>query len=287
MLNRTRIARLLPIFCLVLLSQGALAQNDEVVITSEQLSEQVHVLYGRGGNMLLFAGAERTFLVDDQLQPLSEKIQAKIAEITSRPVDFVLNTHYHGDHTGGNENFGESGAIVFAHDHTRTLMQEARYNVVFDREGEASKAEDLPIVTFSENMHFHIDGHDIEAIHAPSAHTGGDTVVKIPSLDIGGRVSGVIAACEAVLATAGAETKIVPGHGVLTDRAGLQRYVDLLKEFQGKAQAALAAGQTLEEFVAMKISADYDEPWGEPWLDGDQISKIVYLSEQEDAADGD
>jgi glyoxylase-like metal-dependent hydrolase (beta-lactamase superfamily II) len=304
MLNGRTARALLPLLAPTLLSHFATAQQDNVVIESERLAAKVHVLYGRGGNMLLFAGEERTFLVDDQLEPLSEKIQAQIATITPRPVDFVLNTHYHGDHTGGNENFGRSGAVIFSHDHTRELMQEARFNVVFDTEGEVAKPEDLPIVTFSEDMHFHIDGVDIEVFHIPRAHTSGDAVVRLPSLDIihmgdvffnglypyvdisaGGRVSGVLAACEALLATAEDETKIVPGHGKATDRAGLGFYVEMLKEFQAKAQQALAAEESLETFVAKKISAAYDDPWAESWLTGDQISKIVYLSEQADLHD--
>ena len=129
MLIRTVFAALLLLHCAAF-AQG---QAQDVVIESEQIAENVYVLYGRGGNMMLFAGQERTFLVDDQIAPLSEKILAKIAELTDRPVDFVLNTHYHGDHTGGNEAFGKAGAVTFAHEHTRAIMQEGRYNEVFER----------------------------------------------------------------------------------------------------------------------------------------------------------
>ena len=181
-------------------------------------------------------------------------------------------------------------------------MLEGRYNEVFEREDEPADSANLPIITFTEGMHFHIDGHDIEAVHAPAAHTGGDSMVWIRSLNLvhmgdvffneaypfvdvsaGGRVSGVLAACEAVLATVDADTKIVPGHGRLSDRDGLKRYVALLEELQAKARESLAAGETVDEFVAKKVSAAHDDPWAEFWLTGDQISRIVYLSEREDA----
>lgn len=278
-----------------------LGQEQEVVIEATELAPGVHMLKGRGGNLLLCTGENGSFLVDDQYAPVTEKLQAKIQELGGGPVKFVLNTHYHGDHTGGNENFGKAGAIVVAQDNVRTRMLGTHQDEVFDRLYAGAPKGDLPVVTYSESIRFHWNGQEIHAFHIPPAHTDGDSFVHLPGANVlhmgdaffnglypfidvsaGGRVSGAIAACELALELSDENTKIVPGHGPVCGEAELIVFRDMLRDLQSKVQAGLAAGKSLETIQAEKPSAPYDERWGQAWLKADQIVKIVYLSEQKD-----
>ena len=296
--------RILASFALVTFAFVASAQQAEVVIEATELATGVYTLKGRGGNLLLCSGEDGSFLVDDQYAPLSAKIQAKIEELGAAPVKFVLNTHYHGDHTGGNENFGAAGAIVIAHDKVRTRMTESHQDEIFDRLIEAAPVANLPIVTFSESVRFHVNGEEIHAFHVAPAHTDGDSFVHLrranvlhmgdvffngqyPFIDVsgGGRVSGTISDCELALSLCDENTKIVPGHGAVGGKAELIAYRDMLKDLQAKIAAAIDAGKDLATLSAERPSAAYDERWGAAWVKGEQIVKMVYLSEQRDRAE--
>ena len=286
------------VFALLLcLALPAQAQMEDVVIETTPLTDSLHMLKGRGGNLVVCTGSDGIFLVDDQYAPLSEKIMAAVAEIQEGPVRFVLNTHWHGDHTGGNENFGETGSVIVAHDNVRARMSTDQFNEFFDRETKASPKGALPVVTFSDGLTFHMNNLTLEITHFAHAHTDGDAVVFFreanvihtgdivfhglyPFIDVdsGGSIDGVIAACEAILEMSDDATRIVPGHGPVIGRAEIVTYRDMLIEIRDRVAARIAAGDDLDAVLAAKPTADWDEELGHVWLTGDQVTELVYRS---------
>ncbi len=245
---------------------------DAVEITSEDLGGGVHVLFGRGGNIGLSVGDDGALLVDDQYAPLTERILAAVAEITDAPVRFVVNTHWHGDHTGGNENLGRAGSLIIAHENVRRRMNPADFADLVGRSEQAAP-EALPVVTFGHDVTLHWNGLAIEALHAPAAHTDGDSILffrganvvhmgdlffngAFPFIDVdsGGHIDGIIEAARLVAGQTDARTRIIPGHGPVTDRATLLAYAEALEAARERLSARVAAGQSEDE-----VAADYAE----------------------------
>jgi glyoxylase-like metal-dependent hydrolase (beta-lactamase superfamily II) len=274
----------------------ALAQPDfaKVEIKATKLSDTTYMLAGAGGNIGLSVGEDAVFLVDDQYAPLTDKIRAAIAAITPKPVRFVLNTHWHGDHVGGNENFGKAGAVVVAHENVRKRMSTRQFNDFFKQETLPSAAGALPIVTFTGTHTFHVNGEELRVLHMPNAHTDGDAVVHFLGSDVihmgdifwygiypfidnasGGSVAGTIAACDRVLAIASPNTKIIPGHGPLSDAAGLKEYRDMLATIAERVRRLLAEGKTVEQVAAAGVSAEWDEKWGKRFLKPDKFAEMI------------
>ncbi len=284
--------------CALAAAVPAIAQGmDDVQISATEVAGGVYMLTGRGGNLGLSVGEDFAFLVDDQFAPLTEKILAAVTKITDRPLRFVLNTHWHGDHTGGNENLGKAGVLIVAHDNVRARLSTEQFMAAFDRTVPPSPAKALPVVTFTDTVRFHVNGDTLHALHVPAAHTDGDSIVHIETADVihmgdvffngmypfvdlgsGGSVDGVIAAVERALALAGDGTKIIPGHGPLTDRAGLAAYRDMLKTIRERVAKLVAEGKTREEAVAAKPTADYDEKLGGGFIGPDVFAGTVYDS---------
>ena len=255
----------------LLLAVPAAAQDtdwDAVEITSEDLGNGIHVLFGQGGNIGVSAGPDGTLLVDDQYAPLTDKILAAVSDITDQPVRFVVNTHWHGDHTGGNENLGKAGAVVVAHENVRRRMNPEEFQNLVGRSEQAAP-EALPVVTFDDGVTLNWNGLRIEADHQPHAHTDGDSVIyfeganvvhmgdlffhgSFPFVDLnsGGSIDGVIAAAESVAARTDENTQIIPGHGQVTDRATLMAYAEALRGARGRIADRIAAGQSEEVVVA-------------------------------------
>jgi cyclase len=231
----------------------------KVEIKATKITDTTYMLAGAGGNLGLSVGEDAVFLIDDQFAPLTPKIQAAIAAITKQPVKFVLNTHWHYDHTGGNENFGKAGAIIVAHENVRKRMSTEQVIEFFKQPIKAAPKAALPVVTFNGAMSFHINGEEIRGIHVPRAHTDGDTIVHFLGSDVvhmgdvyfngyypfidysgGGTVEGVIAACDQVLGIVTDRTKIIPGHGPLSNKAELQAYRDMLVAISGRIRKMVA-----------------------------------------------
>jgi len=225
-------------------------------------------------------GEDGVFLVDDQFAPLTERIIAAIREVNDGPIRFVLNTHWHGDHTGGNENLGRAGVTIIAHDRVRATLAVDQITAS-GRDAPATAPEGLPVVTFNDSITFHLNGETVHAFHVPPAHTDGDAVVHFTKANVihsgdlvfigrypvidgahGGSVAGMIAGTERVMGMCDGDTKVIPGHGPLTDRAGVQRFHDMLVEVNRRLMPLAAAGKTLEEVVAAKPLADLDADWG-------------------------
>ncbi len=275
----------------------ALAQDfSKVEIKAQKLNDTTWMLVGAGGNMGLSVGEDAVFLIDDQYAPLAPKIKAAIAAITPKPVKFVLNTHFHFDHTGGNEALGKEGALIVAHDNVRRRLS-ADQLISFAgnsaRQAASPKAA-LPVITVPGAISFHINGEEVHAFHVPNAHTDGDLIVHFKGGDIvhmgdvffngsypfidagsGGSPLGMIAAFDRVLALAGEKTKIIPGHGPLADKAALQRTRDMLATLVGRIQAERRAGKTDEQIRAAKPTADFDEAWGKGFIKADQFVQLV------------
>lgn len=270
---------------------------DDVKIRAEKLTDGVHVLYGAGGNIGVSSGPDGVFLVDDQFAPLTDKIRAAVTALGGGAVRFVVNTHWHGDHTGGNENLGKAGAVIVAHDAVRRRMSVDQFMAGLDQTTPASPPAALPVVTFGEDVTFHLNGDEIHVFHVPPAHTDGDSFVHFRRADVlhvgdvwfngsypfvdlssGGSLDGVLAAIDRALALVGPKTRIIPGHGPVGSRDELTAYGAMLREARGRVAQRIAAGQTLEEVVAAKPMADHDETWGAGFIGPERFVSMVYRS---------
>lgn len=257
-------------------ASAAMAQMEDVTIEAQLVADGVYMLTGQGGNIGLSVGEDATFIIDDQFAPLTDKIVAAIAEVSERDVDYVLNTHWHYDHTGGNENFGKRGALILAHDNVHTRM-EAGQTMGSGRVIDPAPKEALPVITFNDQLSLHVNGQTITGHHVHHAHTDGDTIVYFkeanvihmgdtyfngmyPFIDLssGGNFNGVITAASTALALGNADTQIIPGHGPLAARADLQNYHDMLVVLRDRVSKMLDQGMDLEAIQAAKPTADYD-----------------------------
>ena len=273
------------------------AQQDSVRIQTIPVADGIYMLVGSGGNIGLAVGEDAIFLIDDQFAPLSQKITDAIRAVSDKPVRFLLNTHWHGDHTGGNENFGKAGVLIVAHDNVRQRMSVDQFIAQFNQKVPASPKAALPVITFSDVVTFHINGDDIHAIHVKNAHTDGDAVVHwqkanvmhmgdvffngmYPFIDLGsgGSINGMIAAVTAALGYANESTRIIPGHGALGGKADLAAFAAMLTSVRDNVQRLVAQKKTLEQVLGAKPSAAWDEKWGKGFMKPDDFVTTVYQS---------
>ncbi len=275
-----------------------MAQRDfsSIEIKTAKAADGVFMLEGAGGNIGLSTGADGAFVIDDQFAPLSAKILAAIKKQTDKPVAFLLNTHWHYDHTGGNEAFGAAGARIVAHDNVRKRLKEGLTRASGDVTPPAAAAA-LPIITFSDRVTFYWNGQEIEVFHPAPAHTDGDAIVVFrtanvvhtgdiffnglyPYVDVesGGDLDGYIAAQEAVLAMIDDKTKIIPGHGPMAGKSDLKQAVEMLKSVRARIQALINAGKSEEETVAAKPLADLDAEWSWDFINGERMTRAAYRS---------
>lgn len=281
----------------VYLLAAPVGAQQEVEIQVEPVGDGVWMLTGQGGNVGIAAGPDAVFIVDDQFAPLTERISAAIRQLGFGDVDFVLNTHWHADHTGGNENLGRAGALIVAHRNVRERMSTDQFLEAMNRTVEASPPEALPVVTFTNDVAFHINGDDIEAIHVPAAHTDGDALVvfrranvihmgdtffagRYPFIDLssGGSIDGVIAAAEAAMALADENTRFIPGHGPLSSLDDLESYREVLSTVRQRVAEMIDEGMSEDDVVAAAPSAEWDEAWGGGFIGPEAFLRSVYRS---------
>ncbi len=282
----------------VLLAAGrAGAQQDvsKVEVTSEKLGDGVWMLKGAGGNLGVSAGENGVVLIDDEFAPLTGKILAAIRTISPKPVRFLINTHVHGDHTGGNENLGKTGVLIFAHENVRKRMSAGQFSAFFRRTTPPSPRAALPVVTFTDSVTLHVNGDDIEAFHVPPAHTDGDTVIVFRKADVvqtgdlffnglypfidlesGGSVEGVVAAADRILALCDAKTRIIPGHGPAATAAELRAYRDMVAGSYAAVNKLVADGKTKDEVLAARPTAAWDEAWGKAFIKPEAWVSILW-----------
>ena len=288
-------------FCLfvVLLSLAVLAtaqqQQDfsKVEIKVTKVAGTVYMLQGMGGNIGVSVGEDGILIVDDQYAPLADKIKAALKGITDKPVKFVLNTHWHFDHTGGNPQFGETAPII-AHENVRKRLQSGGSITFLKMEVPPASKAALPVVTFNDKVTVHINGEDIRAIHFPKGHTDGDIVVFFPQsnvvhmgddffsgmfpfvdLDSGGSVQGLIADIAQIIPMLPPDAKVIPGHGPLSNLDDLRKFEDMLRGTSAAVAAAMKQGKTLDQMKQEKVLANFAD-WGKGFLKADQFTEILY-----------
>jgi cyclase len=267
----------------------------DVKITPIPITEQIYMLDGEGGNIGLFIGEDGTFLIDDQFAPLTEKILEAIKSVGGDYPKFLINTHYHGDHTGGNEKLGQGGTLIFSHDNVRERLGTGSFIAAFNMKRAAVSREGLPVVTFSEDISFHLNGDNVRAMHVPHAHTDGDCFIYFkaanvihagdfffngfyPFIDVthGGSLKGMIKAVDKVLLLADDRTKIIAGHGPLGDKAQLTSYRQMLSTSYERLRKLKAEGKTVQEAIAAKPLADLEASWGDGLFKGDRWIELIY-----------
>jgi cyclase len=282
--------RILFALCTLYFAVAATAQEGDISWKSTEIAPGLYMLEGQGGfaggNLGLITGDDGVVLIDNGIEPVVAATIAAIESLTGDPVSFVINTHAHGDHTGANESLGGKGATVVAHDNLRRQMVK-----------DGSNRAALPELTFTDAMTFHLNGHTAKVIHVANAHTDGDAIIHFPEvniihtgdamfnklfpfidLDSGGSVSGYIAAQKKMIAMADNKTKIIPGHGVLANKADLQAAVDMLEDAQARVKALVDAGKSQEQVIAANPLADYVDGWTWDFITADRMTETIYRS---------
>jgi glyoxylase-like metal-dependent hydrolase (beta-lactamase superfamily II) len=270
-----------------------ISQNkEEVTIKVDKLSNSVYMLTGQGGNIGISIGEDGVFMIDDQFARLSEKILIAIRKLSDKPIKLLVNTHWHGDHTGGNVNFQKEGATIIAHDNVRTRLKETP-----KRDNTMRLKEAFPIITFNDKMNIYVNGEQVALFHVDNAHTDGDVLLyfvdsnvlhtgdtyfkgRYPYMDLnsGGSVKGYINAIKAGLMVIDNDTKIIPGHGVLSNKAEYEIFLKMLEEIKANVEAEIDNGKTEEEVSKMmSITKTYDDlGYGDGFINSESFRKTLY-----------
>ena len=283
------------ILAVVLIAIATSSPAQEVTVETTQVGKNVFMLTAKGGNVGVMVGSDGTFMIDDQFSNLSPALLEAIKSVGGDEPRFLINTHFHGDHTGGNENFGQLGAVIVSHANVRKRLSVETFIKAFSMTTPPQPHAALPVVTFDSEIEFHINGDTLRAMHVPNAHTDGDSVIHFrqsnvihagdiwfngffPFIDTdhGGSIRGVIDAVDSILALSDAQTKIIPGHGPLGDKTQLAGYRAMLATAQDRLHVLKAQGKSLQEAVAAKPLADLQAQWGNAIFNSDAWIEIVW-----------
>lgn len=280
-------------------ASSAEEKKPEVDFATAEVAPGIYMISGvggfTGGNIGLSIGEDGVVMIDDSMPPLHDKMKKAIASITDKPVDFLVNTHVHGDHTGNNENMGKDGTRIVAHENLRINMLTKGIATPKGRVDAPKHA--LPVITFSHSMSFHLNGEDARIFHVGHAHTDGDAVIHyknanvihmgdtffngmFPYIDIdnGGSVTGYIKAQDKVLSLINNDTKIIPGHGPLANKADLQAAVTMLKDVKNSLMKAIESGKSEDEVVKMNPLKKYHDKWNWGFITTEKMTRQVYKS---------
>jgi glyoxylase-like metal-dependent hydrolase (beta-lactamase superfamily II) len=264
-------------------------------IKTTKLYDNVYLLQGQGGNMALQTGPEGNVLIDSSYAPAVPRILEAIGSISKDAPFALINTHWHGDHTGGNEGMHAAGYTIYAHQNTRERLSTPQTMRLFHTTTQPSPAGALPTVTFEDALHIWRNGDALELVHLAPGHTDTDIYIHFHKANVlhagdvwfnnfypvidestGGSIGGMIRAAEKVLAVAGSDTKIIPGHGPLGTKAEYQSFHDMLAAVRDKVAALKASGASEEEAIAKKPTADFDAVWGKGFIKSDVFTGVVY-----------
>ena len=284
------------IACSLLASAPALAQQDfsKVEVKALKLTDSTYMLSGAGGNIGLSVGDDAVFVIDSDFAPLAPKIKAAIARISAKPVQFVLNTHFHFDHSGGNDALGKDGALIVAHDNVRQRMSSTQLISFIGATQAASAKIALPVVTVPSDVKFHINGDEVHAFHVPRAHTDGDLIVHFKKSDVvhmgdvyfngmypfidsssGGTADGVIAAVDRVLALIGDNTRVIPGHGPIATKANLSAYRTMLATVTQRIKEHRRNGKTDDDIRAAQPAAEFNAALGGGFISSERFVQMM------------
>lgn len=290
----SRVLVLAAIAAVVVLPLRAQQDMSQVQIKTTKIAPNFYTLEGNGGTIGVLPGPDGVFMVDAQFAPITDKIVAAIKQISDRPIRFMVNTHVHGDHTGGNENLGKMGVTILARENLRMRLMKPAPGAN-GAPGTPAPAAALPIITYDAPVTVHMNGEDIQLVPIPSAHTDGDTLIKFPVNDVimsgdfyrslgypnidranGGSLNGMLAGLDNIVKLSGPNTKIVPGHGTVVDRAAVQAHRDMLVAVRDKVAKMVQQGMTLQQITAAKPTADYDAKVPGVGTTGDRFISQLY-----------
>jgi glyoxylase-like metal-dependent hydrolase (beta-lactamase superfamily II) len=282
------------LFCAVLAHAQGAPDFSKVEIKANRVTDKFYTLDGQGGTIGVLFGPDGVFMVDTQFAPLSDKIVAAIKRLTPQPIKFVVNTHVHGDHTGGDENFGKLGATIISREELRFRLAHPSPQAN-GTPGVATPAVGLPRQTYQGMMTMYMNGEEIQLIAVPRAHTDGDTMVYFPGLDVimtgdfyrsiqypnvdranGGSLQGLIDGLGEVIGRAGPTTKIIPGHGPTVDRAAVIAHRDMAMAVRDRVARLVDQGKSENDVVAAKVTADLDAKIQEPGTTSERFVRQVY-----------
>ncbi|MBK7650126.1 MAG: MBL fold metallo-hydrolase [Flammeovirgaceae bacterium] len=283
-------------FFLSLFVISAMAQTnyDTVKIVPIKVTEQIYMLKGSGGNIGVLIGAEGTLMIDNQFAPLSNKINGAIKTLSPGEIKFALNTHVHGDHSGGNENFNRMGAVLVAHDNVRERMMKEQVNTSTNRTTPPRDKQAWPLITFADKINFHMNGEDVILHHFDKGHTDGDVIVQFknanvvhtgdafvrygyPFIDLsnGGSINGFVNTLDKILALIDDNTKVIPGHGELATKADVKKVRDGVADIRDQVAAALKKGTKIENMASLGITDKYEKDWGKGFVKGKDFVLVV------------
>jgi glyoxylase-like metal-dependent hydrolase (beta-lactamase superfamily II) len=282
----SRIFRTAVLVVAMIATQASYAQ-DESELTIQRLSDTVSVLFGRGGNIGVSAGSDGVFIIDDQFDGDGEMIARAVATLSDKPIEFVLNTHWHWDHAGSNEFFGHKDSAIIAHDNVRKRLESGVYFSLFDLEVPPAPEAALPVITFNESLSLHLNGEEVQMLHVTAGHTSGDGIVwfkdsniihmgdnflvgiyPLVDVDDGGSLDGMIKTVDTILALINDDTQVIPGHGPIADKATLVAYRDMCVILRDRVTEMKGRGLSADEMIAANVTEGLDDAWnswGEDW----------------------
>jgi cyclase len=266
---KTKIVTFCIAILLIVSASQTIAQNfDSVQIKTIKITDKIYMLEGNGGNIGVLVGKDGIVIIDDQFAPLSEKIRTALKTLSDKPVRFVINTHFHGDHVGGNENFGGQGAIIVAQENSRLRMSSDEFMASFNAPKKAAPYDALPKVTFTESVTLHLNGETVQVFHVKNAHTDGDAIIYfkesnvfhggdvfvrygLPYIDQprGGSMEGMINGVGELLKLANDSSVIIPGHGKLATKKDVLEFKNMLVTIRDRISKAIKDGKTVDEIL--------------------------------------